>query len=61
MANVTEKQVRELSESLEDLSTVDDKVIQQGANLLLTFKNIRNEVGEGNDVFNQAVDAANNL
>ncbi len=60
-ANVTAEEVRALAESLEDLSTVDDKVIQQGANLLLTFTKIRNEVGEGNDIFNRATDAALNL
>jgi hypothetical protein len=33
-------EVRALSESLESLSTVDDKVIQDGQNMLLTFTNI---------------------
>jgi hypothetical protein len=53
-AKVTAEQVRALAESLEDLTTVDDKAIQAGENMLLTFTNIRNEVGEGNDIFNQA-------
>lgn len=42
-------------------SGVDDEAIQTGANLLLTFKQIRNEAGKGNDVFNQATQAAIDL
>ena len=34
------------------------KLIQSGANVLLTFTNIRNEVGRGNDIFNQATGLA---
>jgi len=33
---------------------VDDETIQSAENLLLTFTKVRNEVGKGNDVFNQA-------
>ena len=39
--------VRTLSEALEDMSTVDDKVIQRGANMLLTFTNILTPPGPG--------------
>ena len=39
------------------MSGVDDEVIQSGENVLLTFKNIHNEVGKGNDIFNQATKA----
>jgi hypothetical protein len=60
-ANVTAAQVRDLAEELENLSTVDDKAIQAGENMLLTFTNIRNEVGEGNDIFNQATKAVLDL
>jgi hypothetical protein len=56
VANITADEVRKQAEALEDLSTVDDKVIQAGQNMLLTFTNIRNEVGEGNDIFNQATE-----
>ena len=35
-------------------SGIDDEAIQSGENLLLTFTDIRNEVGKGNDIFNQA-------
>lgn len=53
-ANVTAKQVEGLAGSLSRMSGVDDEAIQSGENLLLTFTNVRNEVGKGNDVFNQA-------
>jgi hypothetical protein len=53
-ANVTRRHVQQLSERLEDVSTVDENLIQQGANVLLTFTKIRNEVGKGNDVFDRA-------
>ena len=54
-ANVTAKQVGDLSTALSLKSGIDDEVIQRGANMLLTFKNVRNEVGKNNDIFNQSV------
>jgi acid phosphatase family membrane protein YuiD len=57
-AKVTSDQVSSLSESLSNLIGVDDELIQSSANLLLTFKNVRNEAGKQNDIFNQAVKAA---
>ncbi len=53
-ANVTAKEIEGLAGSLSRMSGVDDEAIQSGENLLLTFTNIRNEVGKGNDIFNQA-------
>jgi hypothetical protein len=58
VANVTAKQVARLSERLSMQTGVDDELIQSGQNLLLTFGNIRNEVGKSNDIFNQATSAA---
>lgn len=52
-ANVTTKSVQELAEATARKTGVDDEAIQAGANLLLTFKGIRNEAGEGNDIFDQ--------
>lgn len=52
-AKVTQKQVEGLAGSLMQLSGVDDEAIQSGENMLLTFTNIRNEAGKGNDVFDQ--------
>ena len=60
-ANVTAKQVGQLSTAISKKAGMDDEAIQSGANLLLTFKNIRNETGKGNDIFNQATAAAVDL
>lgn len=56
-ANITAKQVHELAGSLEGLTATQAESIQEGANMLLTFKNIQNRVGEGNDIFNRATEA----
>lgn len=61
VANVTTRQVQDLSQALMEKAGVDDELIQSGANLLLTFKNVRNEVGKGNDIFNRATTAALDL
>lgn len=53
-ANVTAKEVNSLAQSIEGTTATQAESIQAGANMLLTFKNIRNETGKGNDIFNQA-------
>jgi acid phosphatase family membrane protein YuiD len=53
-AKITAKQVANLAQSISNKVGVDDEAIQSGLNLLLTFRNVRNEAGKGNDVFNQA-------
>lgn len=58
VANVTAQHVEDLGTSLMNLSGVDDEVIKSGENVLLTFKNIRNEAGKGNDIFDQTTRAA---
>jgi hypothetical protein len=52
-ANVTKEQVLGLADRLRDLSGADNDAIQASENLLLTFRDIRNEAGQGNDIFNQ--------
>jgi hypothetical protein len=52
-ANVTAGDLDKLSTSISNKIGVDDEAIQSGANLLLTFKDIKNEAGAGNDIFNQ--------
>lgn len=54
-AGVTAKQVSELAGSLESLTTADDKAIQSGANMLLTFTNI------GEKAFPRALKATTDL
>lgn len=54
-AGVSAKEVGDLSTALSLKTGVDDEVIQRGANMLLTFKNVRDEVGKNNDIFSQSV------
>ena len=60
-AKVSAGQVGALAESLSEKAGVDDEVIQTGANMLLTFKNVRNEAGQGSAVFDRATAAAVDL
>lgn len=47
-----------LSEKLSLQTGIDDELIQSGQNVLLTFANVRNEVGKGNAIFDRATTAA---
>ena len=60
-AGISAAGVGKLAESLSNKTAIDDEVIQSGANLVLTFGNIKNAAGAGNDVFNQTVAAANDM
>lgn len=60
-ANVTVKGVQKLAGELESLSGVDEALIINGQNVLLTFTKIRNEVGKDNDIFDRATEAALNM
>ena len=60
-AKISADQVSALATSISNKTAIDDEQIQSAANMLLTFKNIRNETGKGNDVFNQATQAAADL
>lgn len=51
----TADQIGDLATSVSNLTGKDDELIQSSANLLLTFTNVKNQLGEGNDVFDQAV------
>lgn len=52
-ANISAGQVSNLAGAISAKTGIDDEAIQSGQNLLLTFGNIRNEAGKGNDIFNQ--------
>jgi hypothetical protein len=56
-ANVTAGQVDALAKRILRLTGVDDELTKQAADVLLTFRLIRNEVGAGNDVFDRATKA----
>ncbi|MGH2692319.1 MAG: hypothetical protein ACRDHM_07415 [Actinomycetota bacterium] len=60
-AKVTAGEIAGMSERLAGMAVVDDELVQQGANVLLTFTRIRNEAGKGNDIFNQATKATLDL
>jgi hypothetical protein len=53
--------IGELSQKISEKIGVDDELIQTSANLLLTFSNIKNAVGENNNVFDRALIAAQDL
>jgi SLT domain-containing protein/phage-related protein len=57
-AKVSAEQIGEMATRLSNLSGVDDEVIQSGINVLLTFTKVRNEVGKGNNIFDQATAVA---
>lgn len=57
-ANVSAKDVDELSTSISKKTGIDDEAIASGQALLLTFTNVRNETGKGNDIFTQATKTA---
>jgi Holliday junction resolvasome RuvABC DNA-binding subunit len=52
-ANISAKEVEALAGQLEALTATEAESIQEGANLLLTFRNITNQAGKGNDIFSQ--------
>ena len=54
-AGVSAQHIQDLAGNLEKLTASEAETIQEGANLLLTFGNIRNAVGANNDIFDQAV------
>ncbi len=58
VAKVTQKDIEGLAASLRLKSGIDDQVTRSTANMLLTFTNVRNEAGKGNDVFTRATKTA---
>jgi hypothetical protein len=60
-AKISADQIGSLSTAISNKTGIDDEAIQSGSNLLLTFKNVRNEAGLGNDVFNRATQSAVDL
>ena len=57
-ANGTAKEIQNLASSLQKSTAFNDEAILSGANLLLTFKNIQNQAGANNDIFDQTVKAS---
>src|SRR5574337_47121 len=61
VAKISAEQVGDLATAISNKTGMDDEAIQSGANLLLTFKNVRNEVGKGANIFDRATQAAADL
>jgi hypothetical protein len=53
-ANITAKEIRGLSDRIGELAGRDAEEVQAAENVLLTFQRVRNEVGEGNKIFDRA-------
>lgn len=60
-ARVSADDVGRLSGRLSDMAGVDDEIIQNGANVLLTFTKVRNEAGKSNKIFDRGAKAALNM
>jgi hypothetical protein len=56
-AKISAQQVGDLATAISNVTGADDEAVQSGENLLLTFTNVRNGVGKGNKVFDQASQA----
>lgn len=52
-AGISATQIGKLATAISNKAGIDDEEIQSGENMLLTFTNIRNEAGKGNDIFSQ--------
>ncbi len=57
VAGISARDIDQLAQSLLRKTGVDDEAIKTSENLLLTFTQVRNEAGKGNDIFNQATRA----
>lgn len=54
VANVTQAEIEKLNSSLQSTTGISDDAINEGQNLLLTFTNIKNGVGDANRIFDRA-------
>lgn len=54
-------QIDTLAQSMQDKLAIDGDLVKSGASVLLTFTNVQNKAGEGNDIFNRATLAAADL
>jgi len=47
-------QMDTLAQSMQDILAIDGDLVKSGQSVLLTFTNVQNKIGEGNDVFDRA-------
>ena len=60
-AGVSASHVQDMANALQRTTGISDETIRSGSNIILTFKNIANAAGEGNDIFDQTTKAALDL
>jgi hypothetical protein len=53
--------VAELSERISEKTAIDDEQIQSSANLMLSFKNVRDGLGQNNQIFSESVQLATDM
>lgn len=61
VAGVSKEHITALSKKWQELGGVEDEVTMAGAAVLLSFTNIRNGVGASNQIFDRAIEGAQNL
>ena len=61
IANVTAADIVKLSDAIANKTGIDDDAIHAMSNMILTFTNIRNEVGKNNNIFDRAVQITTDL
>jgi hypothetical protein len=61
VANVTESDIAGLAKRLSEMTGVEDDTVRSSSNLLLSFRNVRNEIGQGNQIFDEAQTAILNI
>lgn len=57
-AHLSAQQVGELSDKLSVLAGIDPEIVHSAENIILSFKNIKDSAGAGNDIFTQTSKAA---
>lgn len=61
VAGVTAQHIIDLTGAMEGYTATEAESIQQGANLLLTFTNVKNAAGDGNDIFDRTTAIMNDM
>jgi hypothetical protein len=60
-AGITSQEIQSMASSLQKVTTFGDEATISASALLLTFHQVRNEMGKGNDIFNRTIKASQDL
>ena len=55
VANITASEIEKLSTAIMMKTGYDDEAVQSGANMMLTFRQVRDEAGKNNDIYTQSI------